>query len=719
MRVRARCSWGWLFGWLAWGLAGAAGPAWAQGFLLTHPARETSMLESTEPWRARGTFTLSPTGLRLTAPAPFGENYFFPAGDAAEVNEGFIRARFVVGSRLDSTLLFRAQIDADDDDALSGYGFSIEKDRVRFYRWDAGVVRYLGAEWVAPGLQDRTRIEVNLFLVGPYFHAILYDGDQLTPLGTLSVSDGTYRTGRLGVRAHAQQDPESRLETFRVHRPAAPAAPTPRPTAPDPTGHERLVYIAEDDVSRLPKAEQARVIRDVDLDDVGAAVVLVTDLYGLERIYRAGITPRRVEGKLPRSLIDPAYRRAKSRGPIATKTGVDLDESYKDAEMVREILNAYAARFPDRCRLEELGRSHQGRPILALKISDHPEVDEHEPAVLFNAAHHGSELLSVEMALDVIGRLVEGYPADPAVRNVVNALEIWVVPMVNPDGNMAFMKFGGNAGRKNGRDLDGDGVFEEDEGVDLNRNYPFLWGALGEQGSRSQRRHGRYRGEAPASEPETQAMIRLADREHFVASISFHTSGTLVLSPYTIDGAANPVPDVPWAIAEALVKAMPIQPNRKRYRVQRKMYAVDGTDQDWHYFTHGTVALLLEGPLHNPSAPRQRIRSVEQARPGWRYLLDRVRQGPRLSGVVRDPAGHPLTAEVRIEETQLQNGEIWTSRPKDGRFDRLLAGPGTYSLTVRRDGFVAHEAKVRVSSRPRFVEVVLHPKPENVGEGHP
>ena len=37
-------------------------------------------------------------------------------------------------------------------------------------------------------------------------------------------------------------------------------------------------------------------------------------------------------------------------------------------------------------------------------------------------------------------------------------------------------------------DLDGDGEIDHVEGVDLNRNFPFQWGALGQLGSSSRRR---------------------------------------------------------------------------------------------------------------------------------------------------------------------------------------------------------------------------------------
>lgn len=686
-------------------------PARAQGFPDLDPEREAFLVKAgpgaaSPRARTRGTWRVDEGGLGLVEPARWGWSYWLPEAPAARMADGFVRARFVVGERLDSTLLFRASVAEDDDDALSGYGLSLEKDLVRLYRWDRGIVRSLGAELAVPGLLERGSLEVTLFFVGPHVSATVYDGDTLQPLGAVAARDATYGGGRVGLRAHARQDAKSRVALLSVQRAGAPARDDDD-ASPDPVGRERLVWIAADDEARLPADLLARVVERRPFSDGRSAAVLVTDPVGAERVRRAGIAPLSVSDALPRVFTDPDYRKHQGRPPIATKTGFDIDESYKDADMVMDLVRAYAARFPRIARLEEIGRSHQGRPILALKISDHPGDDEDEPALLLNAAHHGSELLSTEIALDAIQTLLEGYGRDRKVRRLVDHLEIWCVPLVNPDGNTAYMQYGGDAGRKNGRDLDGDGVLEPDEGVDLNRNYPFRWGALGEVGSRSAARHSRYRGEAPASEPETRALMRLAARERFAASISFHTSGTLILSPYTIDGAENPEPDVAWSVAEEIAKALPRQPGGRRYRVQRNMYAVDGTDQDWHYFAHGTLALLVEAPYHNPTSRFLRTRSVERTRPSWMLLAERLLSGPRLYGRVTDVEGSPVEAEVRVVEVTLKNGEVWTSRPRDGRFDRVVLGDRSYTLRVEKEGYAPFERSVRVTKHPVRIDVTL------------
>src|SRR5690606_35258310 len=113
-------------------------------------------------------------------------------------------------------------------------------------------------------------------------------------------------------------------------------------------------------------------------------------------------------------------------------------------------------------------------------------------------------------------------------------------------------------------------------------------------------------------------------------------------------------------------------PNGRRFEVARNLYPVDGVDQDWLRAAHGTVALLVEGADHNPRDPARRIANVDATRPTWTTLLDLLEQQPRVFGVVTDLDGYPLSAELVVEQAPPSAGERWTSRCRDGRFDRLL-----------------------------------------------
>jgi hypothetical protein len=377
-----------------------------------------------------------------------------------------------------------------------------------------------------------------------------------------------------------------------------------------------------------------------------------------------------------------------------------LSSAQRSPELVGERLKALALRYPHLCRLVELGESLEGRPLLALVIAEALQPADSRPAVLLNGAHHGGELLSVDIVLDAIDVLLgEAEPAlGERMQRFVRELVIWCVPEVNPDGVYAVLHDSARSDRKNARDNNHNGRVDAGDGVDLNRNYPYRWGALGEKGSSSDPKSEYYRGPAPASEPETQAMMALSRRERPVASISYHTGTVAVLAPYTIDGCRNPEPNEAWQVAEWMVGKLPRHPQDRDFTLKRSLYPVDGTDQDWLRHELGTLALIIESARHTPAAAEERLAIVRVLRNTWMLLLERFLDGPSLSGEVKNEAGQAVVAELALLEQSVHEGERWTSRPRDGRFSRFLPGPGRYTVKAAVAGLPPVEQVIEVQS---------------------
>lgn len=652
----------------------------AAAFPTADPQIERSVLTAT-PGRlvSRGQWSISAEGLALIKRHPAGgANYWLPTTDQSLISDGIVRARLHRGARLDCTVLFRAHAESGEDRDLSAYGLSIEAEQVVLYRWERGDPRPLGPGVPVAGLASHADLEIVIYLVGPQILATVYDAGTLALLATLSARDAALSSGYVGLRADEHQSADTRLTHLSVQSAGQAFVPERFPF-----GRTRLV--------RLSTAERPKVPQGVAVSRERARADdswLLTDAEGLERMRRAGLNVTDLGSETPWWMLDESYFAARGQPPVRTETGFDLTRSYKDPEMVEAILRGWHSRYPDLTRLEQLGVTSQGRPILALRIRDSTAGDVPRPAVLLVGAHHGDELPSIDYVLDAMGLLLEGR-ADPRVSRWVSELDIWCVPMANPDGVHMFMNVSTAGGRRNARDIDKDGSDPWD-GVDLNRNYPFRWGALGELGSSSWMHHDRYRGPSAGSEAETQALMTLGLRYRPVAVLSFHTNATTILSPYTIDGVVNPDPDEAWAIAEAMAEAAGKQPNGRTYKVKRKLYSVDGTDQDWYRHSFGSAAFIVEGSHRTPTEPDLRLGTVAGVRGIYRTLLDRVLDGPRVSGRVVDGAGLPLEAEVVVEGIQLGDGETWSSRPLDGRFDRLLPAAGSYTVRAVLSGF--HDA---------------------------
>jgi len=187
---------------------------------------------------------------------------------------------------------------------------------------------------------------------------------------------------------------------------------------------------------------------------------------------------------------------------------------------------------------QSLGVSHEGRDVWMAMISDNPDnVDEHEPAILFTGLTHAREPMGMEVQLYTMFHLLENYGIDPEVTYLIDERQLYFVPIVNPDGyvyNETTNPSGGGMWRKNRRDSGG-GVF----GVDLNRNYGYLWG-YNNSGSSPNPAAGNYRGPGPFSEPATSAIRTFHLGPKITTAYHYHAYGGYLIHPYAYMGSALP-----------------------------------------------------------------------------------------------------------------------------------------------------------------------------------
>lgn len=202
-------------------------------------------------------------------------------------------------------------------------------------------------------------------------------------------------------------------------------------------------------------------------------------------------------------------------------------------------LDSMRAIFPDIISPKiQIGTSVEGRPIWAVKISDHPVLNESaaEAGVYFDALTHAREPLSLEAVLYYMWWLLENYNQNPEATWLVNNREIFFVPVVNPDGyvyNQTTNPNGGGLWRKNRRISN-----TNCQGIDLNRNFGFGWGL--NTGSTDEPCSNTFRGLTAFSEPETQAIQNFLSQVEPEAGFSMHTFGQKILSPLGyIDSTVN------------------------------------------------------------------------------------------------------------------------------------------------------------------------------------
>lgn len=217
---------------------------------------------------------------------------------------------------------------------------------------------------------------------------------------------------------------------------------------------------------------------------------------------------------------------------------IDVDGNlgaYHTYEEMVEEMSLIAEKYPEITRLIDIGDSWEKTQgiadcdIWAMKISDNPDLEEDaEPDVLIVGCHHARELISVEIPLAIVRALTDKYPADARIKYLVDNREVWIIPMLNPDGHV-YVEEVNSTWRKNRNTNDNSNSLYQ--GVDLNRNYGFKWG-YDNTGSSPQTKSETYRGTAPFSEPETQAIKDLAEEHDFALGLSYHSYGNSFLFPW-------------------------------------------------------------------------------------------------------------------------------------------------------------------------------------------
>jgi len=378
----------------------------------------------------------------------------------------------------------------------------------------------------------------------------------------------------------------------------------------------------------------------------------------------------------------------------ALMTDAEVDSLYHDyAEMVSTLF-AQAMINPTIAMVESIGVSQQEqRTIYAIKISDNVGLDEDEPVVFFDGVHHACEVMGLEICLALIDTLLGGYGLDSLISFYVDNLEIWLVPLVNPDGHSAVMNEISLYYRKNGRDLNGNGALYEficnywwtcqTEGVDLNRNYAWYWDSGGQSSPWSYY----YRGESAGSESENAALILLLERIRPILSLSYHSYGELIFYPWSWGEDQAPDHAALYDIAANLALRITREDNQGTYGVS----AADGRAGmalNWQYGRLGTFSYSPETvryPDFIIPAPRY-YQVIRENLDGCFYFLQRA-FGPQLTGRITAPnSGLPVRAEVKVLEVYSPIVDPRFSDSLYGRYRHLLL-PGIYTVEVVADSF--------------------------------
>ena len=269
---------------------------------------------------------------------------------------------------------------------------------------------------------------------------------------------------------------------------------------------------------------------------------------------------------------------------------------YPDYEQMVSEIYQLAEKYPTQTEIVIYGKSVEGRDLLALHIflGD----GKSRPCAMVCGNIHGNEMIGNRMAMAVAQRLLEGAKSDPWIQSLLDKMEFWILPCLNPDGYFKtvelYQKGDLSGHRKNAHQ------------VDLNRNF-LLPGPrtlkINWAGS-EKKDHPNYHGPYPLSEPETQAVKRFMDEHKIFASINFHSvAGVLFPTRCTNRECAQRH----WEMGRVFIKHQ----KKVKYlyvRWPRWLDTFTGEMEDMQYHFYGALAIDIE--LSKPNRNRREARKV-------------------------------------------------------------------------------------------------------------
>lgn len=325
---------------------------------------------------------------------------------------------------------------------------------------------------------------------------------------------------------------------------------------------------------------------------------------------------------------------------------VTLSYEYYNYSTMTSLLYELAANNSDIMSITSLGETYEGRNIWMVKLSDNVNIEEDEPEVLLMGAHHGNERPSFEVPIYFIKHVCEKYnsdnidddndglvnediidgidndqdglldedPSEDRVREVLEKTQIYLIPMVNPDG----VDYEWRKNREPNYGPDGTSDEITSYGVDLNRNYGYAWyypdlfpedyfyEYLIDDNTWT------YRGEKAFSEIETQAVKNFVETHDISISLSYHDYGEWMIFPWMHSSQKTPHEELFRSIGYNMSRINGYELKiygqyGEREYLFPQFCGTPGSSENWLYGEHEIIAYTIELCSHRPEFNTNRL----------------------------------------------------------------------------------------------------------------
>ncbi len=228
--------------------------------------------------------------------------------------------------------------------------------------------------------------------------------------------------------------------------------------------------------------------------------------------------------------FDAVYIAAEKPQTVAYPDIVDPTQTYSFEQLLKDA-EKLAETYPELVTMTSIGNSVEQRELTLITLG------KGEKKIVLVGAHHAREYISSAYLMEIVDEYARYYSTNKAfgnydIKKMLDEMSVYIMPMVNPDGVNLVQN--GVEAVKEPEKIKTMRMMQDSyshwkaniNGVDLNRQYPCHW--EDKQSNTDVPSSEMYKGKAPATEPEVQAVMALCKDNDFLLAASFHTKGEVI-----------------------------------------------------------------------------------------------------------------------------------------------------------------------------------------------
>lgn len=309
------------------------------------------------------------------------------------------------------------------------------------------------------------------------------------------------------------------------------------------------------------------------------------------------------------------------------------DGEYHDYYETTDLISEFLIKYPNLVNVFSIGKSVLGRNIWCIRITN--ELNSSEKFnCLIDGCIHGDEWESGDACLYLAEYLIINFGNNETISNILNASDIYIIPILNPDGRQANSRF-------------------TDNGVDPNRNFDVFFGKIRGKSLRIGKLFGKIKipvvkffsndpfeyywncGRKAFSELETQAvrdLIKTLDQHDISFYVNCHTSLHTVVTPWLSYKPPFDMTQQEKTVFDYVIDWVKKNSEYDAFRTDGFQYKTGGNAMDWCFkefripsFTYEILSPEYLSQNYDPFNPRNKhdhlVHWMKTTLPFFMYLL--------------------------------------------------------------------------------------------------